>query len=446
MLPILGSAFWQSMKNKVRKSRKPTEGGTSPVAQVKKWDLRLLLEQEPRMWSACFRTPESFVKIADCVVSMHGIQPVNTHAIDNADSMLGDEFIKLPNLNPAGSVMLVNDRIYISSMDLCRYYWRGKSDGAFDRQMQSWNAGRRAALREKTKSYVHIDESNVIEAEWWDIEGILTSTKVLRKFLVMPEGALALSELARYIYQRRRFYEDSPTLPTSPRESVFVMETDDTQLEMPSVRKRTPSMKADGSNVNTPRKKTRGMRSPNTFSPLPLSPLMTMPVSPIARADWNSPYSSYSSAFVAQTQTPKLRSPIAKWPPSMLGSYFDRAGTDGSLYDQRSAFALRQPSFDGSTSGSSTTTEESATSSSTGLMLLVDAAAARENHDQKDQLNGRSDSRSSRSFSTDSRSSSGSLEEEKEVFARRPSLSFSAGDKLHQSGSIFRSVALQPFQ
>ena len=96
MLPILGSAFWQSMKNKVRKSRKPSESG-HPASMKKTWDLPTLLEQEPRMWPACFRTPESVVKIANCVASVHGVEPVNVDIIDRENGVLGSKFVPLPN-------------------------------------------------------------------------------------------------------------------------------------------------------------------------------------------------------------------------------------------------------------------------------------------------------------------------------------------------------------
>ena len=48
---------------------------------------------------------------------------------------------------------------------------KDKGIGIYDRQMQSWNAGRRAALREKTKSFVYIEMNMGIEIEWWDVEG-----------------------------------------------------------------------------------------------------------------------------------------------------------------------------------------------------------------------------------------------------------------------------------
>jgi hypothetical protein len=402
------------------------------------------------------------------VVSSYGIQPINTDTIDESESILGDSFVPLPNLKPAGSVTLQNDRLYISSMDLCHYYWRNKCDGSFDRQMQSWNAGRRAALREKTKSYVHIDEKNTIETEWWDVEGILTSTKVLRKFLVMGEGAQALSELARYVYQRRRFYEDTPSSPTPPRDAVS--ESKDCcppPKEVPAVRKRTPSMKgADGVgslSIVTPRKKSRSMRSPSlSSSPMntmtPLSP-HAMPTSPNMRMhandyNWAPAAGNFGApnfgAFAYQQHPPP---PMVNWHATT------DFGTGLHMYDQslRPTFGMRQPSSDGSsTSGLSTTTS----SRSVGLMLLVDAATAREEcNDQKDNRmrsesrSSRSFSTDSRSFSTDSRSSEGSIEDEQEAesdnkvkpaSARRPSLS--AGDKLrgYEGNSAFRPVAIHP--
>ena len=470
MLPILGSTFWQSMKNKVRKSKKPSESGHSVHVNGKRtWDLRVLLEQEPRMWSACFRTPESFVKIADCLVSMYGIQPIDIHAIDESESILGDRFVPLPNLKPAGSVTLQNERLYISSMDLCRYYWRNKGNASFDRQMQSWNAGRRAALREKTKSYVHVDETNAIDTEWWDIEGILCSTKVLRKFLVSGEGARALTELARYVYQRRKFYEDSPSSPSSPKDSAFFFpsEAEDVSSarEVPAVRRRIPSKKgADCVNsltILTPRKRPRTTRSPSfASSSMPATPLSphAVPISPITRIG-EQPWSPHASNFGAPQFSP-FSLGIQPTPGTLY--WRQRSGFDvGRSYDfdPRPRFGMRQPSFDGSTSGSSTTTAESGGSSSStsspsmGLMLLVDAAAAREEYDDQKDPMARSESRSSRSFSTDSHNSEGSTEDEREgegskeekpTLVRRPSLT--AGDKLrgYESSSIFRSVAVQP--
>ena len=79
MLPVLGSTFWQSMKNKVRKAKQGASTTTTTESVVAEhdgsgrrlWDLRILLEHEPRLWAACFRTPQSFVALANSVTSRY---------------------------------------------------------------------------------------------------------------------------------------------------------------------------------------------------------------------------------------------------------------------------------------------------------------------------------------------------------------------------------------
>ena len=143
---------------------------------------------------------KSFVILANCVASSKGVPPIDTHLLDYENRSYSGQQVQLPDLGEAGRTMVRDHRLYISSMDLCRYYWKDKGIGIYDRQMQSWNAGRRAALREKTKSFVYIEMNMGIEIEWWDVEGILTSTKVLRKFLVEPrEPDLCLNWQSSFI-------------------------------------------------------------------------------------------------------------------------------------------------------------------------------------------------------------------------------------------------------
>ena len=211
--------------------------------------------------------------------------------------------------------------------------------------------------------------------------------------------------------------------------------------DIPTSRKRTPSMKADAGNPRSPssaRKKSKYLRS--LSAPIsPVSPLVPSAVSPIARVDWNFHAPGFYSAFGPY--------PVSSaWAPSSHGPYFDHSHAYSGMYQQRSAggIAVRQPSFDGSSSESSITTEESAISASSssaqsGLMLLVDAAAARESSDVDYRHQGaHCESRSSRSLSTDSRStdSRSSPLEDKAVTNLRPSLSLSAGDKLLRQGGL----------
>lgn len=374
---MLGTTFWQSMKNKMRKAKK-SSGDSMSMEDTKAsrvWDLRILFEQEPRMWAACFRTPESFVVLANCVTSRRGVVPIDTQVLDLQVHGFRTKPPKLPNLGAAGRVVLRSNRLYISAMDLCRYYWKDKGIGTYDRQMQSWNAGRRAALREKAKSFVYIEECLGVETEWWDVEGILTSTKVLRKFLVEAEGAEPLSQLARYVYQCRDFYGDAPSGTNSPSRGLFAAEDSSTSSSKRSgstpepvgVRKRTPSMKAEGTKItlsttglNVSPTKRRKSSMGSTPSPPP-------PTSPIAMRNTLSNVSSQSIGSPLYAISPRSpRSPDhnfsqnSRWSPS--GTPFQQMIRE---HIGSPKFNFHQP-FDAGGDGAS--------NSAVGLMLLVDAA------------------------------------------------------------------------
>lgn len=373
---MLGTTFWQSMKNKMRKAKKnlPDHVPTDDTNCKRVWDLRILFEQEPRMWAACFCTPESFVVLANCVTSQSGVVTADTHVLDMQRQNFPMQPPKLPDLGAAGRVAMRGNRLYISAMDLCRYYWKEKGFGTYDRQMQSWNAGRRAALREKTKSFVHIEDFMGVETEWWDVEGILTSTKVLRNFLVQPEGAEPLSQLAQFIYQCRDFYGNSQSNVSSPARGLFG--ADDGSLSgsgasgsspecVPSVRKRTPSMKAEGSAVSgstigpncvSPKRRKRTMSS--TPSPPP-------PSSPIAMRNTLSNISHQSICSPLYDSSPRS-------PRSPSGQYSRGSPTDTPFQQMirehigTPEIKFRGPAFSDARAGS--------TASAVGLMLLVDAA------------------------------------------------------------------------
>ena len=96
------------MKNKLRKAKKNSpdvfaEGTNS----TRVWDLRVLFEQEPRLWAACFRTPKSFVVLANCVATSRGVSPIDPHSLDlQAQNFLMQPFL-LPNLGKAGTIVHV---------------------------------------------------------------------------------------------------------------------------------------------------------------------------------------------------------------------------------------------------------------------------------------------------------------------------------------------------
>ena len=68
-------------------------------------------------YSKVFRHP-----YFNCVASSKGVPPIDTHLLDYENRNYSGQQVQLPDLGEAGRTMVRDHRLYISSMDLCRYY------------------------------------------------------------------------------------------------------------------------------------------------------------------------------------------------------------------------------------------------------------------------------------------------------------------------------------